>query len=189
MRATLDVPTLKMVPPLTPGFVPLAMMKAGYDEAVAKAGGKSLVLGFQRGDEIRRVETRVFPCGHILSGWNWVLFRDLVRSGLAFYGADTVWVGAGDENVGRELVRVGQFLYPDNDQEAKVAFSAGFFRLVYGRPLEFKSALPYEVPATSERWYPITGDADGWITTRTPSPDLIRRGCPAARAALSWACA
>jgi len=176
LRATLDVPTLKMVPPLTPGFVPLAMMKAGYDEAVAKAGGKSLVLGFQRGDEIRRVETRVFPCGHILSGWNWVLFRDLVRSGLAFYGADTVWVGAGDENVGRELVRVGQFLYPDNDQEAKVAFSAGFFRLVYGRPLEFKSALPYEVPATSERWYPITGDADGCVLSMDYGKGNVRAG-------------
>lgn len=176
MRATLDVPMLQMVPPLTPGFAPLAKVKAGFDAAVARAGGPRLVLGFQRGDEVCRLETRVFQSGHVLSGWNWVLFRDLVRSGLAFYGADKVWIGADDRNVGRDLEELGQFLYPDNDPEAKVAFSAGFFQLVYGRPLEFKCVLPHEVPTASERWYPITGEANGWVLCMDYGKSDVRAG-------------
>lgn len=174
MGSTLDVPMLKLVPPLTPGFVPLAKMKVGYDAAVTKAGGSKLVLGFQRGDEVCRFETQVFPCGHVLSGWNWVLFRDLVRSGLAFYGADTVWIGAQDQDVGRELKRLGQFLYPNNDPEARVAFSAGFFQLVYGRPLEFRCVLPSEVPTASERWYPITGEVGGRVLSMDYGKSNVR---------------
>lgn len=163
MRPILEVPPLQLVPPLTPGFVPLAKMKAGFDAAVAKTGGTPLLLGFQRGDEVCRLETRVFPHGYHLSGWNWVLFRDLVRSGLAFYGADKVWIGADDQKMGHDLSMLGQFLYPGNDPEAKVAFSAGFFQLVYGRPLEFWCFWPSDVPAANERWYPIIGEAKGWV--------------------------
>jgi len=176
LRPMLEVPPLEMVPPLTPGFVPLAKMKAVFDSPLANPGGPWLLLGFQRGDEVCQLETRVFPCGHLLCGWNWVLFRDLVRSGLAFYGADKVWIGAADQNVGLELESLGQFLYPDNDPEAKVAFSAGFFELVYGRPLEFEWVLPYKMPVANERWYPITGEVGGRVLSMDYGKSNVRAG-------------
>ena len=176
LRPTLEVPPLRLVPPLTPGFAPLARVKVGFDAAVARAGGPRLILGFQRGEEVCRLETRIFQSGYVLSGWNWVFFRDLVRSGLAFYGADKVWIGTDDQSVGQELVGLGHFLYPDNDPEAKVAFSAGFFRLVYGQPLEFRCALPFEVPEANERWYPITGETKGRVLCMDYGKSNVRAG-------------
>ncbi len=95
-----DVTTtgVRVVPPLDPTFLPLAVEVRRFRDDVAASGGVPLALAVERGaGDVSRCDTAIFPAGHPRAARNYPYVERLVKSLLWARGGWRVYVGGAPE--------------------------------------------------------------------------------------------
>jgi len=147
--------TPAIVPPLDPGFTPLALANRRFREAVKQSGkGVPLVIVVERGDGTRsRYETAVFLTG-MADTDNLRYVERLVKSLLWMRGGWKVYIG-GPREIGKAI----QAMYAPG--EARAFDAVEVMGRVYEREFAVVPCSVEDVPLASESTMAVGGHLDG----------------------------
>jgi predicted NBD/HSP70 family sugar kinase len=149
-------PSLSLVPPLDPGFIPAVLWNRNYRESCeAQPESRRLAIALERTDgTISRYDTRVLPHSGSNIGPNRTYVERLVKALLWARGGCRVIIG-GDSAVAEML----SLIYSANGERQ---FDYHFMGTkVYGRPFEVIGCPIDEVPASRETTRPLGRHLDG----------------------------
>ena len=134
----------QIVPPLDPGFRPMALANRAFHHAVAHAGGgRRLTLTLERpGGNVTRYQTRIFPAAHPLATNNYLYVERLLKLLLWQKGGFRVYVSGAPELAG--------FLDFCYSAVGPRAFDWAFWADVYEHPFELVAAPLSQVPRPHE---------------------------------------
>jgi len=143
---------IKVQAPLDPGFEPIAVVCRDFAAAVAKEGGKDLIIGVVRNKEyVSTYKTKVFAKGHEAENFKYV--ERLVKTMLWVKGGYKVII-AGDDKIA-EYIKAA---YSDGGIRE---FDAKFMARVYEKPFAVESVSLENAPKTYETTSPIGRHLDG----------------------------
>jgi len=139
----LDIPHLRVVPPLDEQFQPAALVSRAFRAATAQ-GGDRLVIGLERnGGEISRFETTVFPEGHPDFSLNLAYVERILKFLLWQRGGFKAYIGGAPA--------IGEYIRQQYAEDGPRKFDYHFMgEQAFEQPFQVIVCAAQDVPAANE---------------------------------------